>query len=39
MGFFDMSAGGNNGFASVENKQGFTNEDLLEKLSGVKVSI
>ncbi len=38
MGLFDMSNGGNMGFASVKNTQGFTNEDLLEKLSGIKVS-
>ncbi|MCR5717370.1 MAG: hypothetical protein K6G23_11025 [Lachnospiraceae bacterium] len=38
MGLFDMSNGGNMGFASVKNTQNFTNEDLLEKLSDVKVS-
>ena len=38
MGFFDNSTGGNMGFASVENTANFTNEDLLAKLSEVKVS-
>ncbi len=38
MGLFDMSTGGNSGFASVENKRGFSNEDLLEMLSDIKVS-
>lgn len=38
MGLFDMSKGGNLGFASVENKQGFTDEDLYDMLSEIKVS-
>ena len=38
MGFFDFSGGGNMGFGSVKNVQGFTNEQLFEKLSSVKVS-
>ncbi|MCR5279933.1 MAG: LURP-one-related family protein, partial [Lachnospiraceae bacterium] len=38
MGLFDMSKGGNMGFASVENVKNFTNEDLLAKLSEVNVS-
>ncbi len=38
MGLFDMSGGGNNGYASVKNTQNFTNEDLLSRLSAVKVS-
>lgn len=38
MGFFDFSGGGNMGFASVKNIRSFTNEELFEKLSAVKVS-
>ena len=38
MGFFDFSGGGNMGFGSVKNVKDFTNEDLFEKLSAVKVS-
>ena len=38
MGFFDFSGGGNMGFGSVKNVKEFTNEDLFEKLSAVKVS-
>ena len=38
MGLFDMSSGGNMGYASVKNTMNFTNEDLLEKLSSVEVS-
>ncbi len=38
MGFFDMSTGGNMGFASVKNTQQFTDQDLYEKLLPVKVS-
>ena len=38
MGFFDMSKGDGMGFAKIENTAGFTNEDLFEKLSAVKVS-
>lgn len=38
MGLFDMSGGGNMGYASVKNTMNFTNEDLLEKLSSVEVS-
>ncbi len=38
MGLFDMSGGGNMGYASVKNTMNFTNEDLLEKLSSVGVS-
>ena len=38
MGLFDMSGGGNMGFASVKNTMNYTNEDLLEKLSAVNVS-
>jgi hypothetical protein len=48
MGFFDKFKGGSDsgakakgagmGYASVTNVKQFTNEDLLEKLSGVQVS-
>nr|MCR5097364.1 hypothetical protein [Lachnospiraceae bacterium] len=38
MGFFDMSTGGNMGFASVKNTQNFTDDDLYDKLSGITVS-
>ncbi len=38
MGLFDFSGGGNMGYASVDNKRNFTNEDLLSELSGIKVS-
>lgn len=38
MGLFDMSKGDGVGFAKIPNKMGFTNEDLLEKLSAVKVT-
>ena len=38
MGFFDFSGGGNMGFGSVKNVQNFTNEQLFEKLSAIKVS-
>ena len=38
MGLFDMSSGGNMGFASVKNTRNFTNQDLLDKLSGITVS-
>jgi uncharacterized protein YxjI len=38
MGLFNFSGGGNMGYANVKNTQNFTNEDLLEKLSKVKVS-
>ncbi len=38
MGLFNMSNGGNMGFASVKNKQNFTNQDFLDKLSNIKVS-
>ena len=38
MGLFDMSNGGNMGFASVKNTQNFSDDDLLQKLSEVKVS-
>ncbi|MBE5847333.1 MAG: hypothetical protein E7300_06590 [Lachnospiraceae bacterium] len=38
MGLFDMSGGGNMGYASVKNTQNFTNADLLARLSDVKVS-
>ena len=38
MGFFDFSGGGNMGFGSVKNMQDFTNEQLFEKLSAVRVS-
>ena len=38
MGFFDFSGGGNMGFGSVKNVQNFTNEQLYEKLSAIKVS-
>ena len=38
MGFFDFSSGGNMGFGSVRNVQNFTNEQLFEKLSAIKVS-
>ena len=39
MGFFDFSGGGNMGFGSVKNVQNFTNEQLFEKLSAIKVSL
>lgn len=38
MGFFDMSKPNGTGFAKVPNKLNFTNQDLLEKLSNIKVS-
>lgn len=38
MGLFDMSKGDGVGFAKIPNKMGFTNEELLEKLSGIKVT-
>lgn len=38
MGLFSMSSGGNMGYASVKNTLNFTNEDILAKLSEVKVS-
>ena len=38
MGFFGLSDAGNMGFASVKNTQKFTDTDLFEKLSAVKVS-
>lgn len=38
MGLFDLSKGDGVGFAKIPNKMGFTNQDLLEKLSAVKVS-
>lgn len=38
MGLFDMSGGGNMGYASVKNTQNFTDKDLFVKLSAVKVS-
>ena len=38
MGLFDMSKGSGVGFAKVKNTQNFTNQDLLDKLSEVKVS-
>ena len=38
MGLFDTTKTGGIGFAKVVNKQDFTNYDLLDKLSGVKVS-
>lgn len=38
MGLFDMSKPNGTGFAKIANKQNFTNQDLLEKLSAVKVS-
>ena len=38
MGFFDMSKPKGTGFAQIPNTQNFTNEDLYEKLSKIKVS-
>lgn len=40
MGLFDKLSGGDNGlgFANVKNTRNFKNEDLFEKLSGIKVS-
>ena len=38
MGFFDMSKPNGTGFAKIPNTQNFTNQDLLDKLSAVKVS-
>lgn len=38
MGLFDMSKGDGIGFAKIENKQGYTEGDLLEKLSAVQVT-
>ncbi|MBR4515178.1 MAG: hypothetical protein IKO61_09875 [Lachnospiraceae bacterium] len=38
MGLFDMSGGGNMGYANVKNTKNFTNEDLLQKLSAITVS-
>ena len=38
MGLFDMSKPNGTGFAKIPNKQNFTNEDLYEKLSKIKVS-
>ncbi|MBQ7076928.1 MAG: hypothetical protein IJM91_02200 [Lachnospiraceae bacterium] len=38
MGLFDQSKGNGMGFAKVPNKQNFTNEDLLNKLSAIEVS-
>ena len=38
MGLFDMSKGSGVGFAKVKNTQNFTNQDLLDKLSEIKVS-
>ena len=38
MGLFDVQKGTGMGFASLINEKGFTNEDLLEKLSGIEVS-
>ncbi len=38
MGFFGLSDAGNMGFASVKNTQNFTDAQLFEKLSAVKVS-
>ena len=38
MGLFGSSRDNGMGYASVENKQNFTNEDLLAKLSEIKVS-
>ena len=38
MAFFDMTKPNGTGFARIPNKQNFTNQDLLNKLSAVKVS-
>lgn len=38
MGLFGSSRDNGMGYANVENKQNFTNEDLLAKLSEIKVS-
>ena len=38
MGLFDVQKGTGMGFASLINEKGFTNEDLLEKLSEIEVS-
>ena len=38
MAFFDMTKPNGTGFARIPNKQNFTNEDLLKKLSAVKVT-
>ena len=38
MDFFDFSGGGNMGFGSVKNVLHFTDEELYEKLSHIKVS-
>ena len=38
MGFFNMSEPSGIGYASVDNTQNFTDENLFEKLSAVKVS-
>ena len=38
MGLFDMTKPNGTGFARIPNKQNFTNEDLLKKLSAVKVT-
>ena len=39
MGFFDMSKPNGTGFAKIPNKQNFSNQDLLDKLSGIKTSL
>ncbi len=38
MGLFDMSKGSGVGFVKIKNTQNYTNQDLLDKLSGIKVS-
>ncbi len=38
MDLFDFSGGGNMGFGSVKNTRHFTDEDLFEELSHIKVS-
>ena len=38
MAFFDMTKPNGTGFARIPNKQNFTNQDLLNKLSAVKVT-
>ena len=38
MGLFDMSSGGNMGYANVKNTKNFSLDDLFQKLSGVTVS-
>ena len=38
MGFFDMSKPNGTGFAKIPNTKNFTNDDLYEKLSKIKVS-